>query len=362
MTPENQNPPQPFGQPGLTPTGPQPSLVPQPDIVAPAAPGAVIPVSTPAGAFSPTAVSPTQPGVTPTAAGEVYGAGAPASYSTTPASMPAAPKSGNKRLVLGLIGGFIVLVLAVGGFMLYMLSKSIKPKDINTAQSASSALRTDINDITDSFNDMDVSSDSNKVNDAVNVIDTKLTDAEKQYNTLKSSPIQHDKDVQQKFAAFSAKWPAFVTYLRDNSKDMQAISPILTDLGDKSSALASKPPKTNAELTTYLTSYKAILEEANNKVKNVQLKVAENQQLVAALKTFLESSTASVTKAQQDLAAGNASAASSDLLKVQDSESTFVSKGKDIEDKISQKRDQIDPLDEYRAFASQLNKLAVKVK
>jgi hypothetical protein len=136
----------------------------------------------------------------------------------------------------------------------------------------------------------------------------------------------------------------------------------MTDFTDKLTALISKPPKTNAEVATYLTSYKTILDDANTKVSKIHMKIGENKKIIDAFKTFLTSSSTSVSAAQRSLAAGNLSATNSELLKAKQSEYTFTSAVSDSQEALSKELDKVNPADQFQAFEAQLNKLAQEVK
>jgi hypothetical protein len=369
--PEDHNQPQQFGQ-SAAPNVPQmPPATPPVDFAASqmaagVTTGQVVSPTAPTLAFNPVqppsvSPNPVQP-VVPSVSGSPFGAGTPAGYPVAPAGLPATQPNKQKKLLIVAIVALAAIILIGGVAMLLKLSSGVKYADVTAAHRTATTLGDDINAVSSAMNALDVTGGSSNVSSSVATINSKLTDAQKQFDMLKKSPVQRDKDVKQKFAAFDAKWAPFVTYIKNSSKDMQVVGPIMADFEDKLQVLLSKPPTTPAALTTYLTSYKALIDDANTKIATIHMNITENQQVVDELKSFLSASSTSISAAQHDLAANNMSAVNTDLLKVETSETSFVSKIGDIEDKINAKEDQLDPFDQFEAFDSQLYKLSQKLQ
>ncbi|HSX31068.1 MAG TPA: hypothetical protein VLE99_04075 [Candidatus Saccharimonadales bacterium] len=339
------------------PTTPSDNSIPSADSPAPAAPQVFTPTQPTAVASSSSSDMPISSMPTPQ---PVAGAMPMPQPMVTP-TMGTQPKS-SRRLLLSLVGAAVVVVLLGGGaFAAYTYTHRISLTDISNARQATNSIEDDMLDIGNAATDMENASTTDEFNSKVSLINTKMADAQKEYKVLKSSHVQRDKDVHAKFKIVDGKWTPFISYINDNVSDMKTLQPIMLKFEGDITTLTQTEPSTVAALKTYLSNFKSILDDASGKIASAQMKVSENGKVLTAFKTFLDTSSQAVSKAQSDLNSGKDSfTIEDDLFSVDDAESTFEESLTSVESQISDHEKQVDPSTQFNNFQSALDSLYSK--
>lgn len=360
-TPVPQPQPQPAPQTFAPTAQPSPYAATQPAPVQPPAP-----MQTPQ-AYGPAPQPPT-PGVAgpqinpyqPTQGFNPAGSGYPPQQPFAPNAFPTSAGR-NLKPLLALAGVFAVVVV---GALLYffVFGKHVTYADTQAAQKTSDALFNDMSDINEAFINFDSGNSLNDATNQLNTAKTKLADAQKQFQTLKKSPVQHDGTVHGKFKALDSKWDGYTAYVNDNMSDLQTLLPILTDFESSLEQMSNNPPTTTAGLSSYLTSLKSKIDEANTKTQGVKLKLSENQAILTALQSFLSSASQDIGQAVSDNAGGKGIyTVEDDIFKIDDAQSTFSDASTKAQDQIDSHAKQVDPSSQFEAFRSSLDSLSEKL-
>lgn len=305
--------------------------------------------------------------------GTPFGAGTPAGQPTAPSetplsspdavSTPAAttPHRPSKKPLL-LLATAAAIVLATGGVTVALaLSNRVTSADVTAAQHANARLMSDLDTITSTMSSVDAMDNDSDPAPKLQTMQTRLDDANKQYQSLQASHALHNNTVHQKFTAASKKWPAYAHYMKSNVQDMQTITPTLVSFTKDTETLTKSAPSSISGLGDYLTKYKSLLDTTNAKISAMHLSVSENQQELNALQQFLTSASSDVSTAQHDIAANNISAVESDLLKIATSESSFSTTISNLETALTNKEKSLDPFHQFEDLASALDSLSSTV-
>jgi hypothetical protein len=301
--------------------------------------------------------------VAPKPSGSAFGAGSPAGLGNSVLNMPlpSSPAENSRRLSIPmLITLGVVLVAGTVGTVMAMGSK-IHTQDVRTAQHAAIIISSDLGVITSAITDADSQAADSDSSASPSTIRAKLADAQKQYTVLQKSAVLHNNTVKQKFAALTAKWPAYSEYVSGNADDLADITPVMNELQKNTSALTSTPPTTIPTLGTFLTSYKSVVDTTSAKIAKLHMKVTENQQILDSLKTFLAGTSTNISDGQRDLAAADLTAVQADMGKIEDDSSTFGSSMTTLQTTVDKRQKQLSPDTQLQALQTSLDSLAKTV-
>lgn len=343
---------------GVTPDAPQAPIT---DVM-PMQPG---PTPTPAFNTQPaTPVTPTYPSMQPQ---PLYDTSAPTGQATDPfnnvATQPLKPMKQNLVRIGVVAGGLIVLGgLLFGAYTLFG-NKPITFQDITSATNTVSSLDSDITNADLALSDMTSTTNTKTLSTDISNLNSNISDAQKQFDILKKSPVLGDSSTDAKFNAVENKWGPFITYLQNTSSDYKVLGPIVVQFTNNLQNLSNNPPTTDAQLATYLANFKNFITIAESQIKNVKMKVSTDQQTVTALSSYLQSISSSVSGAQSALSNGqDIDTVYNDLSQVATDETTYENSIQSITNAANAQQSKLDPSNQINAFTSALATLASKVK
>ena len=345
-------PDQPFGAaPSPAPTAPAPSFD-QPQVFSPQ----------PAAAFSTEAV-PAAPAATPTtpwappAAPAAPVAPTAASGFIPGAANPFVQKRKFPIMPLAIVGGVLLLALAAFAVFKFVLN-SITLEDVTTARTSYNNLSDNVYDASSAVRSLDTATTTAEFESKLKVFEAKLADAEKQYNALKDSPVQHNSKVHQKFEAFDKKWAPYVAFLKANVKDSQTLLPIQIEFEAKMDDLAASAPSSTAQLGAYLANFKTLVDDTSDELKNVKMSLDENQKMLESLQKFLGTTTDLISKAQSDLAAGaSIYTVTGHIYDISSASYDMNDELYSLQNQLSDKGKLLDPASEFNEFGDSLSQL-----
>lgn len=384
---DDKQAPQPTSDmPGVSPTGQQPYTVEQPgqdgtpvpaaqtvfspgDVLHPQQPAdTAVPAETPQPAQAASTdqfaawsapAAPAAP-VTPNATGNPAAPADPLSNANVVIpGMAGASASKRKipKLPLIIVGGLLVLAAVGFGVYKFVLS-AISLEDVTTARTSYNSLSDNAYDAGNAVRDLDTADTSAAFESKLALFESKIADAEKQYNTLKDSPVQRNKAVHEKFEAFDKKWKPYVEFLKSNAKDGKAILPIQIAFETKADELSKSTPSTTAQISAYLTEFKKLVDDTSADLKEVKLTIPENQKILEALQKFLNIASEKSAAAQKDLAAGASTyTITSHLYDLDSASYELSSELLDLQGQLNDKAELLDPADEFNAFGDSLRNL-----
>jgi len=257
----------------------------------------------------------------------------------------------------------VVVIVLIALLATMLLHKNIKREDVIKAQNNSSDIDAALLDAESAYSEAENVTTVSDLNSKLSDASSKLNNAESTYNTLKKSPVMDDKAVKAKFNAIDQKWAAYTKYIQGNIDDFKGLGTPLLNFETGINDLTKQAPTTTADVGTYLTKFKGLIDTANTQIGSLKPTVDSNQKLLAAFKTFLGSSSTAVQQAQSDLNSGKDSfTIEDDLFKIDDAQTTFDSTISDLEDQANNEQKKLDVSDQFNAFNSALDTLYNKTK
>ena len=281
--------------------------------------------------------------------------------SVTLNTVPVAPVKSRKVLWLSVAGGVVLLALLASGAF-WLLAQRISAKDVATAEATMSTLNSDLLSVDTAMTELNGTSPSDAtVKASLTTLHSKFSDAEKQYNSLAGLKVQHNKAVKAAYSEVQTKWKPYDSFLQGDIADLSALAPKIADFDAQATALSAHSPATVAALKGYLTDYKQLIDGMITTITGVRVTVPENQQVVTAFTTFLQSSSAAIGTAQTDLNAGKSgSVVQADINKIFTAESTLGASSDTATAALDKRNKSLNPSAAFSKLQTAINQLTPK--
>lgn len=233
-------------------------------------------------------------------------------YPTTPESgavtqAPAAAvklgKLPSRFKALGLAVGAVLLVALTAAVTLLISRNSLSDWDVLAAGSAAASLSSDVSTINTSIKALETATNKTDLDQASATASDKLTDAQKQYSLIQKSPVLQDNRAGKSFTSLKAAWGKYTSFVDATLTDYKTLGPTLIDLSNaQQDVLAATTQASGSNVDAQLMHYRTALTTAYRQVTTQKMKTVPDQQLVDALKTYLNTSDTVIARTQDDLA------------------------------------------------------------
>lgn len=256
-----------------------------------------------------------------------------------------------------------VIMLALGVTVIFLLNgKSITSWEVLAASNSAAEMRTDTTGMSSSVKSMEVATTLTDLNSTNASLASKLVDAQKQYNLLLTSPVLKDGQTNTAFTAFKAKWAPYSAFVRGTSSDYKTLGPILVALSNAQESALSASRQSNGNLSAELAQYQALITTTSQQISFLKMQTTVDQQMVAALDTYIKNSNDAIAQAKADVASGKSlNVITGDITNIAGAATTLSNTQESLASSAAATLQQDDPTNTLNSFITALNGLSTRV-
>lgn len=175
--------------------------------------------------------------------------------------------------------------------------------DVLAAGNSSTQLGSDVSSINADLKALETVSNPADFNTYNSGLESKISDADKQFDIISKSPVLKDAQVKKKFQSLKSKWGKYDDFAWSTQKDFKAIGPALVQLYAAQESAAAVNRQGTTSLPVQLDQYQAILDATKKQVSGLKMQNKPDSDLLSALDTYIQASTGNVSQTKADLAA-----------------------------------------------------------
>jgi hypothetical protein len=164
---------------------------------------------------------------------------------------PRGPMFTRKRIV-AFLGGEIVLFGIIIFVSIALSSNSISNWDVAAADSSTVELNVDTTNINTDIKAMVAATNVLSLNTTSSAISRQISDAQKQYNLLSTSPALKNKAVASHFADVKTAWTRYISFVQGTVADYKNLGPVLVDLTNSQQSLLAASRQSSSNLSAEL--------------------------------------------------------------------------------------------------------------
>lgn len=242
---------------------------------------------------------------------------------------PSAPeipsvKNSHTRLKLIIVAAAIVMIGVSSGATVIVSRNSISSWDTLAADNSASELRSDVSNINTKVYSVQSTSSLPDFSQLSSSISTSITDAQRQYSELSTSPVLKSEQVSAKFISVKQKWNAYAKYVQGVSGDYKTLGPLLVQLNNAQQSALSMSRQPASSLGTELIGYKNLLDAVGQQSGSLKMQTNPDSQLLNQLDTYISSTNKDITNTQSDLSQrANLNKVSADITDIATVAATF---------------------------------------
>jgi hypothetical protein len=256
-----------------------------------------------------------------------------------------------------------IIILALGATVVFLLSgKSISGWEVLAASNSAAELSADTSNMSSNVKSMEAATTLAGLNSINTSISTKLTDAQKQYNLLLTSPVLKDTQTDTAFNTLRAKWGPYSAFVRGTSSDYKSLGPILIELSNAQESALNSSRQANADLPAELAQYQTLVTTTSQQISFLKMQTTVDQQTLAALDTYIKNSNDAIAQAKADVASGKGiNVITSDITNIAAAATAFSNAQKALASSAATTLQQDDPTNAIDQLNTALGGLSTRV-
>ncbi len=172
------------------------------------------------------------------------------------------------------------------------------------ANNSASELGLDVTDVAADVSSMTSATSVPEFNTASMALSSDMTDANKQYQLLKDSPVLKNATIKSTFATLQNKWPAYIDFAQGTYNDYKVLGPLLINLTNSQQAIQSAERQPSASLSVEIGQYMTLMSTTGKQAASLKMQTGPDQQLLSDLRTLVSSSNAALAQTASDAAHG----------------------------------------------------------
>jgi hypothetical protein len=291
---------------------------------------------------------------------------APAVITASPVTSPvqnqpiSAPTRNRQKL---LIFGVAVLLIFVSVTATIIATRnSLSSWDVVAAGNSASELSSDTARINTTAKSIVTASSLTDFSAISQTLSKSISDADIQYDILRTSPVLKDAGIATKFTVFRAKWGAYVNYVNGTSADDATLGPLLIELSSSQQSVLAASREASGNMAAELVQYQAVITAIERQTTSLSMQTAPDQQLMSQLQTYVKSSDAGIAQAQSDLTHNRGqNAITADITTIAAAATTFSNNQDAWTNSSYSTLQNLDPSSDLSNLISALNSLSKRI-
>jgi hypothetical protein len=260
------------------------------------------------------------------------------------------------------IAGLAVLTITLTATVVMAVSRNtITNWDVAAANNSAAELSADVSEATSNLKTMESATTTTDFTTASVGLASEISDAQKQYNILQTSPVLKDAGTNSKFTPLKAKWSSYASFVQGTSSDYKTLGPLLVGLNSSQQNVLSASRQTS-NLPAELTQYQSLITTTSQQIAPLKMLTAPDQQMLAALETYIKSSNTSIAQAQTDVSHNKGiNVISADITTIAAAAAVFSNTQDSLITSGSSTLMQLDPSNSISTFIAALSDLSNRV-